>query len=339
MHTLADEIRQLAIEELFDGVVCVDVGDERIVEQAHGLADRAHGIANTFETRFGIASGAKGFTALTVMRLVELGLLRLDTTARSFLGDHLPLIADEVTVEHLLGHRSGIGDYLDEDEVGSVNDHVMPVPVHLLDTTESYLAVLDGHATVFPAGERFAYCNGGFVLLALLVERATGVAFHELVDSHVCAPAGLTDTAYLRSDELPGTAAVGYLHTTGLRTNVLHLPVRGSGDGGIHATADDIHSLWRAVMAGRVVSPVSLTLMTTPRSDAPDEHLRYGLGFWLHERSDALVLTGSDAGVSFWSTHDPATQCTATVISNSSGGAWPIAQRLRAGVDAQPGAA
>ena len=145
------------------------------------------------------------------MSLVERGTLELGTTARSLLGDDLPLIADDVTIEHLLAHRSGIGDYLDEDAVDDISDYVMPVPVHELATTEQYLPVLDGHETVFPAGERFAYNNGGYVVLALLAERASGVEFHELVRTLVCEPAGMVDTAFLRSDELPGRAALGYL--------------------------------------------------------------------------------------------------------------------------------
>ena len=75
------------------------------------------------------------------------------------------------------------------------------------------------------AGERFAYNNGGYVVLALLAERASGVDFHELVRTLVCEPAGMVDTAFLRSDELPGRAALGYLGKDGLRTNVFHLPV------------------------------------------------------------------------------------------------------------------
>ena len=60
-------------------------------------------------------------------------------------------------------------------------------------------------------GERFAYCNGGYVVLALIAERASGTAFHDLVEHRVCAPAGMVDTAFLRSDELPGGVALGYL--------------------------------------------------------------------------------------------------------------------------------
>ena len=186
-----------------------------------------------------------------------------------------------MTVEHLLAHRSGIGDYLDEDAVDDITDYVMPVPVHELATTEQYLPVLDGHETVFPAGERFAYNNGGYVVLALLAERASGVDFHELVRTLVCEPAGMVDTAFLRSDELPGRAALGYLSVDGLRTNVLHLPVLGSGDGGIYSTAADLSAFWDALFAGRIVSPERVAEMVRPRSDWPEESRRYGLGFHL----------------------------------------------------------
>ena len=128
------------------------------------------------------------------------------------------MIDDRVTVEQLLAHRSGIGDYLDEDEVDDNNDYVMTVPVHELATTEQFLAVLDGHPMKHEPGERFTYCNGGYIVLALLAERASGVPFHDLVDQRVCRPAGMADTSFLRSDELPGRAALGYLHDEGLRT-------------------------------------------------------------------------------------------------------------------------
>jgi CubicO group peptidase (beta-lactamase class C family) len=94
------------------------------------------------------------------MSLVEGGELGLTTTARSLLVADLPLIDDRVTVEHVLAHRSGIGDYLDEDELADNNDYVLTVPSHELATTEQFLAVLDGHPMKYEPGERFAYCNG-----------------------------------------------------------------------------------------------------------------------------------------------------------------------------------
>ena len=139
MTDLEGSIDRIAAETGFSGVVRVDRGERGRARQ--GLRSRASGfgVPNTVDTRFGIASGTKGFTALTVMSLIEEGRSRLGTTARSVLGNDLPLIDEAVTVEHLLAHRSGIGDYFDEEIVRDRSpDYVSPVPVHELgSTTES----------------------------------------------------------------------------------------------------------------------------------------------------------------------------------------------------------
>ena len=328
-NDLREVVERVAVETTFSGVVRVDRGADVELLAAYGEADRRWGIANTPDTRFATASATKGLTALAVVTLIEDGTLDLTTTARSLLGGDLPLVDDAVTVEQLLAHRSGIGDYLDEDADLDLNDYLLPVPVHQLVGTEDFLAVLDGYPTKFPAGERFSYCNGGYMVLALIAERASGVPYHDLVAQRVCAPAGMIDTEFLRSDELPGRTAVGYLEVDGhWRSNVFHLPVRGNGDGGIYTTVADIHALWAALFGGRIVSMEWVGEMTRPRSAAPEESMRYGLGFWLHETGDAVILIGGDTGVSLWTAHDPTGDFTCTVISNTSNGAWPIARVL-----------
>jgi CubicO group peptidase (beta-lactamase class C family) len=205
----------------------------------------------------------------------------------------------------------------------------MPVPVHELATTEQYVAALGGHETKFPPDERFAYSNSGYVLLALIAERTTGTPFHELVRRRVCEPAGMDNTEFLRSDELPGSAALGYLTSEDAsRTNVFHLPVRGSGDGGVYTTAADVSSFWNAFFAGRIVSASWVSEMVRPRSDAPRLSRRYGLGFGLDASSELVMLEGCDAGVSFYSAHHPGRRITCTVLSNTSDGAWPIVELL-----------
>jgi CubicO group peptidase (beta-lactamase class C family) len=325
---LWDAIDAIAVETAFSGVVRLDA-DGASFAKAYGLARRDCEVPNRVETRFNIASGGKGLTALVIISLVEDRWLTLATTARSVLGHDLPLIDEQVTIEQLLAHRSGIGDYLDEDVGYDVTDYILPVPVHELVNTEDYLAVLDGHVAKFAPDERFAYCNGGYVVLALIAERVTDTSFAELAAQRVWEPAGLHDTGFLRSDELPPMAAVGYLASDGLRSNIFHLPVRGSGDGGVYSTARDIHALWDAFGAGRIVSSEWVTEMRRPRSDVPSESMRYGLGLWLHESNDDVaMLFGSDAGVSFRTVHDLSRKATHTIISNTTGGAWPIARRL-----------
>jgi CubicO group peptidase (beta-lactamase class C family) len=331
-HSLSEAIDAVAGEHGFSGVVSVDRGGEVEFARAYGLAHRAHRIPNTVDTRFGIASGAKGLTALAVMSLVEQGVLALSSTARSVLRDDLPLIDDRVTVEQLLAHRSGIGDYINEDDDSlDVNDYLLPVPMQELADPEQYLAVLDGFPTKFPPGERFSYCNSGYVVLALIAERAGGAPYHELVRTRVCEPAGMRDTEFLRSDELPDRTATGYVPAGDgrWRSNVFHLPVRGVGDGGAYTTVADVSSFWRALFAGKILPAGRVAEMVRPRNDVPDEPLRCGLGFFLHESRDQVMLIGQDAGVSFMTVHDPAPGLTYTVISNTADGAWPVLKPLR----------
>ncbi len=313
----------------FSGVVHLSRGGDLLFEAAYGLADRAHGVVNTTTTRFGIASGTKGFTASSIMSLVAEGSLGLDTHVRSLLGDELELIDEDVTVGHLLAHTSGIGDYMDEDAIGDIDDYEMPVPVRQLASTTGYLPVLRGHPAKFAAGERFEYCNGGFVVLALIAEIMTGSSFYDTVAERVFAPAGMTATGFPRSDELPGTAAIGYLPTeAGWRTNQLHLPVRGSGDGGAYSTVGDVGAFWVALFSGRIVPLTLVKEMVRPRGARPSESKRYGMGLWLRDDRATAMLEGYDAGVSFRSAYDPSSEVLYTVMSNTSAGAWPLVEVL-----------
>lgn len=319
----------------FSGVATVHLAGRRTYERVEGFAHRGYGVPMTVDTRIAIASGNKGFTALAVMRLVEEGRLALDQPVRSLLGDDLPLVDDAVTVEQLLDHTSGIGDYLDEDSDWEPADHVLPMPVHTLTTAQAFLPALEGHPQKHPPGDRFSYCNGGFMVLAVLLERVTGETYHDVVRRLVLSPAGLTRTDFLPLNALPGDAATAYVHDEGDLTNTLHLPVLGNGDGGCFTTADELHRFWLALLGGRIVSPDTVALMTAPRHDVPGEDKRYGLGLALHGTGDALILEGYDAGASFRSTHLVDTATTLSVLGNSSEGAWPVIGAFADLVDAE----
>ena len=324
--TLQDEIETLAEAEDFSGVVVVSRGGDRGVELARGFADRANGRPNTLDTRFGIASATKGLTALTVASLIESGELRGETTLRSLLPDALALVDPAVTIEQLLGHTSGVGDYLDEDELGDVDDYVMRVPVHRLALPMDYLSVLDGYPQKTAPGSAFAYNNGGYVMLSIAVEAATGRSYYDLVQERVLDPAAMSDTAFLRSDRLPAGTAIGYLADG--RSNVLHLPVRGAGDGGIYSTVRDLESFWTALFDGRILPLPVVERLVAPRRATPDGRNRYGLGFWLRPDRETVRLEGSDAGVSCRTAHDRPSGLTYVVISNTSTGAWPLVRFL-----------
>lgn len=330
MGVLGELVDRVAGESGFSGVVRVEGEGALVFEGAYGLADRRHEIPMRLDSQLAIASGTKALTAVAVMSLVQEGLLELETPVRPFLGEDLPLVGEQVTVEHLLAHRSGIGDYLDEDDGLDLNAYLMPVPVHELASTQDYVRVLDGHPPKFAPGAGFSYCNAGYVVLAVVLERVTGTPFHEVLRRRVCEPAGMADTAFLRSDQLPGCAAVGYVNVDGARrSNVFHLPVLGSGDGGIYSTAADVHLFWSALLGGRIIRSDLVESMLRRRSDLPTaEGVGYGLGFWLGEDDRILTLEGYDAGVSYRSQHHRTIDLTWTVIANTTDGAWPVAQAI-----------
>jgi CubicO group peptidase (beta-lactamase class C family) len=190
--------------------------------------------------------------------------------------------------------------------------------------------MLRGRPAKFRPGTGFAYCNSGYVILALLIEAVSGRSYYDIVQERVCAPAGMYATAFLRLDELPGSAAIGYLPKQGWRTNDLHVPVRGAGDGGAYATAGDIARLWTAVFTGRVVSREAVAEMVRPQWDISPSSRRYGLGFWLANARGGVVLEGCDAGISFRSTFEPSTGLVYSVFSNTTSGAWPVLRELEA---------
>ena len=307
----------------FVGVAVVDGAAGREFSLCSGLANRAYSVPFTESTRFGVASGSKTFTAVIVLRLVERGVLSLTTPVREWLGSDLPLVAPEVTLEHLLTHTSGIGDYLDEEEL-EPDAYVLTRPAHLYETTEDFLSDLEGHPQVTLPGSTFVYNNGGFVVAALVAERASGLSYAALVEAEVVTPAGLVETGMLRTDSLPADVAVGYVEREGLRSNVLHMPLIGSGDGCAVSSVADVGRFWDALLGGRLVSPESLALMTTPRPGSEAEGMRYGMGLWLHGTGPALIMEGCDVGVSFRSTRDPESGLTATVYGNTWDMAWDV---------------
>ena len=314
----------------FWGVVQVTHPDGVLYQRTAGFADRAREMPNAIDTQFAIASGAKGFTALAVMSLVTEGALALETKIPEVLKEARDLVAPETTVRHLLAHTSGMGDYLDESAIANIEDHMLEVPVQRLTRPADFLPLFRGRPARFPPGTSFAYCNSGYVLLALVTEAVSGQSFYDVVEERVFAPAGMRDTAFLRLDNLPPRAAIGYLPRREWQVNHLHLPVRGGGDGGAYSTADDFAQFWTALFAGSIVPPAAVLEMTRSQcDDSPASH-RYGLGFWLTNGSKDVFLEGSDPGISFRSTFDPSTRLLYSVLSNTTSGAWPVVKEIDA---------
>ena len=331
-HELGEAVERIVADVGFSGTVRVDRGGRARFECATGMAHRGLGVPNSTTTQFGVASGTKTLTALTVMTLVERDEITLDTTARSLLGTDLPLIDDGVTVEHLLVHRSGIGDYLDEDVVTDFNENVMTVPVHELATTEDYLRVLDGHPTKFAPGDAVRVLQRR--LRRAGAARRTGHR-HALPRTRRASgsagpPAWSTRRSCVRTSCPAAPRSATSTTTDCGRTCSISRSGGAATAVSTRRPPMSTHS-GRPVLGGRVVAAATVDEMVRPHTDVTgEEAVQYGFGFFIDARTGRLSMHGFDAGVGFVSVHDRARGITHTVMSNQSRGAWPVSQRIDA---------
>lgn len=328
VHTWDDvghRLAELAETEGFTGLARVTRGDTVLLESAHGLADRAAGTAIHGGTRFALASMSKTFTAAAIMTAVGRGELTLDARVADVLPpSRRPVsMSPEVTVDHLLTHTSGIGDYAEEDEdlPGYVEDYGSlwrDVPCYRMERPDDFLPLYDQLPPVAAPGQRFHYCNAGYVLLGAVLEQVAAGEFASVVTERVLEPAGMTSSGYFRMDEPLPDVAVGYLERESTdapwRSNIYSVPVVGGGDGGALATAADIDRFFRSVADGSLLGPDLTALMLTPRVPVMDA-LDMGRGFFLRE-GGILSHGGGDPGVEVLARHDPARDLTWVLLCN-----------------------
>lgn len=215
------------------GIVGIAREGRVIYRRAFGLASVACSVANQPATRIRIGSATKPFTALALMLLVEEGRVGLDDDLRR----HLPELHDygvRLTPRHLLHHTSGLRCNLDLWSIGTGARARLP-------DGEPLRQLLRLRSLNFRPGERLIYSNGGYVLLAQLIERAAGMPFADFLDQRIFRPLGMTDTALRPRDEAqhPGDAT---LHVRepggGFRRGEIRMPL--GGEGGLVSNVDDL---------------------------------------------------------------------------------------------------
>ena len=148
--------------DMFSGTVVVADEGEIVYSGAFGEANKDHRIPNRLDTRYNIGSIGKTFTGVAIMQLVEAGKLRLDDKLARFLPDFPHPEKDTITVQQLLNHSSGLGNYMEHE------DYKRRMPE--LRTIADILPLVTAQKPVFAPGERFGYSNSGMVVLGAIVE-------------------------------------------------------------------------------------------------------------------------------------------------------------------------
>jgi CubicO group peptidase (beta-lactamase class C family) len=318
IQILIDQIEQVTRETDFSGVVSIFQADSLLYEKAFGFRDVSNQVPNSAATRFGIASGTKFFTALGIGRLIDQGLLALETQVGKLSHDYAGFIAPGATIRHLLTHTSGVYDYFDEEVEQDFDNFFVSIPWYRLETPSDYWPLFKGQAAKFEPGERFSYSNGGYVFLGLLIEKITGQRFRDFMQEQVFKVARMPQTGFYALNNLPANTALGYLEDR-QTTNLYNLPIRGGGDGGLYTTAADLRSFWKYLFSNRILSP-ELTAVFLQTHERFDDQSGYGCGLYKRLDNSLFSIAGGDAGVGFDSRYFVQQKITASILSNTTNG-------------------
>jgi len=262
------EIDKAASNGKFSGVWLWAKNGETVTSGARGKSDREKGIDNTLDTRFRIGSMNKMFTAVATLQLVERGKLSLDDTVGKILPDYPNVnVASKVKVRHLLSHTGGTGDIFGPAFEAHRSE---------LRSLQDYVKLYGERDLQFEPGTKWEYSNYGFLLLGVLIEKASGKSYYDFVAENIYKVAGMTDSGSEPESVAVANRSKGYMRDQfEMVSNQPSLPWRGTSAGGGYTTAADLMKFAGALMSNKLLKVETLAEATRPQFTTGD----YGFGF------------------------------------------------------------
>lgn len=266
---------------LFNGTLLVSQENKVIYKKAFGYADFDKKEPLIPESSFYLASVSKQFTSMAVMILAERGELSYENKLSDYFPD-FPEYADDVTIRHMMTHTSGIPDHyrLNAYKVGLNNDDV-------------YELLIKQDALDFEPGSRFSYSNGGYVMLAMIVEKVSGKPLHEFMKSNVFKPLGMKNTlVYDQSEPSIAHRAIGYNKSGGLDDYEIFT----TGAGGIYSNVGDLFKWEQALHKNKLVPKERLVEAYQPYVLSSGDTSFYGFGWTINPKENWVGHSGGLAG-------------------------------------------
>jgi CubicO group peptidase (beta-lactamase class C family) len=257
-------------------------GGQLVYGRGYGLADLAREIPNTTATAFGIGSESKQFTAACIALLADEGRLGLDDDVRRW-APAVPQFGPTIAIQHLVHHTSGLPDYYDDYvkrgliEMGLSQEQLLDFALGRFDRPD------------FVPGERCSYSNTGYLLLAAVVEKASGMPFSRFLQDRILAPLGMTRTLVRDKPDMdiPGQATPYVPGSDGGFAVRHYANDIVPGDGKMYSTVDDL-LLWdRNFYHDRLGRPGFVDLMLSPGRLNDGRLCRYAFGLDLGEFAPA----------------------------------------------------
>lgn len=249
----------------FTGTVLVAQDRRILISKGYGLADIAHRVPNSPQTRFRLGSLTKQFTAACILLLEERGKLKVEDPVRKYVPD-APPAWDRITIFNLLTHTSGIPDFTGFPDYRKTQGQPT--------TPEQLIARFRDKPLDFPPGSAWRYSNSGYVVLGYIIERVSGLPYARFLHDNIFAPLGMKDSGYDSSKVQIPRHATGYTPGPNGPTLARYIDMSVPfSAGALYSTTGDLLRWQRALYGGRLLKPAELRKMTTPFKN----HYAFGL--------------------------------------------------------------
>ncbi len=268
----------------------VAVGDEVIIKEGMGLANLEKGLKIDTKTNFRLASVTKQFTATAVLQLINNNKIDFQTNLKEIFPEY-PDYGKGITIYHLLTHTSGLIDY--EDLI----DDTVTIQVKDVDVLK---LMLNTDSTYFPIGSQYRYSNTAYALLALTVEKYSGLRFAKYLEQNIFKPLKMDATiAFEDGISVVPNRAYGYTKTDN-KYEFTDQSVTSAvlGDGGIYSSIEDLIKWEKSLSEGEIL-PLELRKKAMTRQKLSDgTEIEYGFGWHLpiYKGFKVVYHTGSTYG-------------------------------------------
>ena len=279
-----DYVRAEMREQKIPGLSIAVVRDGKVVKaQGYGLANVELNVAATPETIYQSGSIGKQFTATLVMMLIEEGKMGLEDPISKYIPDAQAIWKD-ITLHRLLTHTSGISNGL-YAKMNMRQDY----------TEDELIQLIAAQPLDFQPGEKWNYSNPGYVTLGILIHKATGKFYGDLLQEKIFAPLGMTTARILSEANIVPNRAAGYLMVDGKLKNQewVSPTLNTTADGAIYLTVLDMAKWDAALYTEKLLKRSSLDLMWAPVKLNDGKTEPYGFGWQINEyRGHRLIQHG-----------------------------------------------
>ncbi|MFJ3583276.1 serine hydrolase domain-containing protein [Streptomyces sp. NPDC090127] len=291
------------------GAMARYTGPGGVKTRALGVRDRVSGAPMDTQGRFRIGSVSKTFSAVVLLQLVDEGKVELDAPVNRYLPKLLP--DDRITVRHLLTHRSGLADYTD-----AMFNRTVPGFEAVRNRVFSYQELVNlslSEPRTTEPGVAYKYSNANFVVVGMLIEKATGQPVADAYQRRIFTPLGLRNTSYVHPDtRIAGLQVRGYLHPDEAGAPLVDSTEQtvswAQSAGAVISNPEDLNTFTSALMQGRLLSPRMLDAMTTVTPTDATNTRFYGLGLRRYDLSCGTRVYGHTGTVQGFYTYTFATR-------------------------------